>query len=52
MYPNVYKLLKRWYDETGCPILINTSLNIKGQPLVNTESDAIDFTNTYGIHVY
>jgi carbamoyltransferase len=34
------RLLERWYAETGCPMLLNTSLNIKGEPLVNTRGDA------------
>jgi len=34
------RLLERWYAETGCPMLLNTSLNVKGEPLVNTRSDA------------
>lgn len=29
------KLLEAWYEETGCPVLLNTSLNIKGCPIVN-----------------
>ena len=46
------KLLERWYEETGCPILLNTSLNIKGKPIVNTEQDANDFAQHYGVKVY
>ena len=45
-------LLERWYAETGCPVLLNTSLNIKGQPMVNNERDAQDFSKHYGIKVY
>ena len=45
------KLLERWYEETGCPILLNTSLNIKGKPIVNTEQDANDFAKYYGVKV-
>jgi carbamoyltransferase len=37
---------------TGCPMLVNTSLNIKGQPLVDTEADAEAFTSEYGIPVF
>ena len=46
------KLLERWYEETGCPVLLNTSLNIKGQPIVNTEQDAKDFAWYYGVKVH
>jgi carbamoyltransferase len=36
-------LLEEWKKETGCPMLLNTSLNIKGEPIVNTEKDAQNF---------
>jgi len=45
------KLLERWYEETGCPILLNTSLNIKGKPIVNTVEDAQAFEQHYGVKV-
>jgi carbamoyltransferase len=45
-------LLERWYSLTGCPMLLNTSLNIKGKPIVNTIEDARDFENTYGVRVF
>ena len=46
------KLLEAWYKETGCPILLNTSLNIRGEPLVNNKNDAISFNNKYNIKVF
>jgi carbamoyltransferase len=46
------KLLERWYQATGCPVLLNTSLNIKGQPMANDEQDARDFENKYGVKVF
>ena len=46
------KLLERWYEETGCPVLLNTSLNIKGKPMVNNEQDAKEFERTYGVRVF
>ena len=46
------KILERWYFETGCPILLNTSLNIKGEPLVNTWDDAKRWQQTYGVRVF
>mgnify|MGYP003349655334 CR=1 FL=1 len=46
-HPKLYEMLMGWYQETGCPMLINTSLNIKGQPLVNTEDDARAFEVCY-----
>ena len=50
--PGLYDLLVKWYTISDCPMLVNTSLNIKGQPLVNTESDAEAFTAEYGIPVF
>ena len=46
------KLLEMWYKETGCPMLLNTSLNIKGEPLVNTEKHAKDFEDKYNVKVF
>ena len=45
-------LLEKWYEKTGCPILLNTSLNIRGEPLVNNESQAKDFEEKYNIKIY
>jgi carbamoyltransferase len=35
-----YRLLKRFKERTGCPLLINTSFNIRGEPIVCTPDDA------------
>jgi carbamoyltransferase len=45
-------LLEAWYAETGCPMLLNTSLNIKGKPMVNNLTDAQDFATMYNIKVF
>lgn len=45
-------LLEEWYEATGCPVLLNTSLNIKGQPIVNNIRDAKNFEILYNIPVY
>jgi carbamoyltransferase len=45
-------LLEAWYEASGCPMLMNTSLNIKGQPLVNTWEDALRFNKIHNIPVY
>jgi carbamoyltransferase len=45
-------LLEEWYKATGCPILLNTSLNIKGQPMVNNKTDARDWETAYGVKVF
>ena len=44
-------LLEEWKKETGSSILLNTSLNVKGEPIVNTEGDAKNFENKTGIMV-
>jgi len=36
------KLLKFFYNLTDCPVLLNTSFNVKGQPIVNTPEQAIE----------
>ena len=51
-HPELYELLSKFKKETGCPMLVNTSLNIKGQPIVNDEKDAEDFAKHYGISVF
>ena len=44
-------LLQEWKKETGCPMLLNTSLNVKGEPIVNTEEDANKFQLKTGVKV-
>ncbi len=48
---NIRKVLELFYQRTGCPILLNTSLNIRGKPMVNDVDDAKDFQSTYGVKV-
>jgi carbamoyltransferase len=50
-HPGLYKLLERWYAETGCPMLLNTSLNIKGKPMVDNEQQAAEWEKTYNVKV-
>jgi carbamoyltransferase len=38
--PRFHKLLDRFHDRTGCPVAINTSFNIRGEPIVCTPQDA------------
>jgi carbamoyltransferase len=47
----IRRLLERWYEETGCPMLLNTSLNIKGKPIVNDLTDAEEFAIMYNVKV-
>ena len=35
-----YKLINEFYKITGCPILVNTSFNIRGEPIVCSPKDA------------
>lgn len=50
-HPELYLLLQKWYRQTGCPMLLNTSLNIKGEPMVDTEADAERWTAKYNVKV-
>jgi len=50
--PQFRELLELWYEKTGCPMLLNTSLNIKGQAMVNDHQDAIDWSTTYGLPIF
>ena len=43
--------INKFYLKTGVPILLNTSLNIKGQPLLNDHQDAIDWQAHYGYNI-
>jgi carbamoyltransferase len=47
----LYELLKAFYEATGVPILLNTSLNIKGQPLLNDEEDIWQWEKQYNTKV-
>ena len=51
-HPGLYRLLERWLEETGCPMLLNTSLNIKGFPMVNNRKDADMFYGLYRVKVF
>ena len=48
----IRQLLEAWYEATGCPMLLNTSLNIKGKPIVNNLTDAQEFAIMYNIKVF
>jgi carbamoyltransferase len=38
--PRFHALLTKFYDLTGCPVLVNTSFNVRGEPIVCTPEDA------------
>lgn len=45
--PHFHALLKRFEQKTGCPVLVNTSFNVRGEPVVCTPDDAYRcFVNT------
>jgi carbamoyltransferase len=48
----IRSLLEAWYARTGCPMLLNTSLNIRGEPIVNDRIDADRFEQQYGVQVF
>jgi carbamoyltransferase len=47
----IRRLLEEWFVLTGCPMLLNTSLNIRGEPMVNDRSDADRFERLYRVQV-
>ena len=38
--PMYYDLIKTFYERTGCPVIINTSMNVRGEPIVTTPEEA------------
>ncbi len=38
--PRYYALIEKFYELTGCPIVVNTSFNVRGEPIVCTPEDA------------
>ena len=47
----IRQLLEALYSKTGCPMLLNTSLNIRVKPMVNDRADADRFEMLYGVTV-
>lgn len=50
--PILYSILEEYKKITGIPILINTSLNIRDKPLLNSEIDKQEFSSKYNLKVY
>jgi carbamoyltransferase len=50
-HSGLYRVLNKFYLQTGVPILLNTSLNIKGQPLLNDELDIQAWEKTYNFTI-
>ena len=40
--PKYYNLLLHFKKGTGCPVIVNTSFNVRGEPIVNTPEDAFN----------
>jgi carbamoyltransferase len=38
--PRYYLLISKFKELTGCPVLVNTSFNVRGEPIVSTPEDA------------
>ena len=38
--PMYYRMIKRFEEKSGCPVIINTSFNVRGEPIVGTPADA------------
>lgn len=38
--PKYHQLISKFYELTGCPVIVNTSFNVRGEPIVNTPEDA------------
>ena len=41
----LHQLIKEFYKLSGCPILLNTSFNINGKPILSSIDDAVKFYN-------
>jgi carbamoyltransferase len=48
----IRELLEKWFVLTDCPMLLNTSLNVKGEPMVNDRADADRFEKMYNVKVF
>ena len=46
-YPGLFEVLTAWKKKTGVPVLLNTSLNVRGEPLVNSKEDIIKWNLTH-----
>lgn len=47
--PKYYKLIESMGDATGTPVVLNTSFNLKGEPIVNTPEEAFNSFNASGM---
>jgi carbamoyltransferase len=47
--PLYHRVVERFYEETGVPVLLNTSFNLRGEPIVNTPENALQTFSKSGI---
>jgi carbamoyltransferase len=47
--PRYYRLIRAFYEKTGIPLLLNTSYNVMGKPIVHSVEDAITVFFTTGL---
>ena len=51
--PTIFRrVIEIFHQKTGVPVLLNTSLNIRGEPMVNGINDAVRFEEKYGVKVF
>jgi len=49
--PRYYQIVKKFGEATGVPVLLNTSFNLRGEPIVNSPSNAFNTFSKSGIDV-
>jgi len=49
--PRYYRVVEKFGEATGVPVLLNTSFNLRGEPIVNTPQNAINTFLKSGIDV-
>jgi len=49
--PRYYQIVKKFGESTGTPVLLNTSFNLRGEPIVNSPSNAFNTFSKSGIDV-
>jgi len=49
--PSYYSLIENFYSKTSIPLLINTSLNLKGEPIANSPKDAYSIFKKSGLDI-
>jgi len=49
--PRYWKLIHRFYEKTGVPLVLNTSFNLKGEPIVSSPQDALATFHKSGLDI-